>query len=64
MSKGSTPTFKQELRDRLKIAKDLGYSKEVIKDMLNCKNIIQVENIMHDARLGIGKYKNEWKECG
>lgn len=54
--------FKTELYERIGIAKQLGYSSKVINDMMNCTTILQVENVMHDARLGIGKYTGEWEE--
>ena len=50
-----------ELEQRVQIAKQLGYPKIAINDMRRCKNIIDVENIMHDARLEIGKYKPNQK---
>ena len=53
--------FNAELWERIIIAKQLEYSSKVINDMMKCTTIIQVENIMHDARLGIGKYKDEWE---
>lgn len=41
---------KAERARTLKIARELGYSKEVIEAIKNAKTTIELDNIMYDAR--------------
>jgi len=46
----------KELRERediIRVAKDLNYNKNTIEKLRNAKTIIEMENIMIDARRGM-----------
>lgn len=43
----------QEKRQAIRIAKQLGYAKEVVDKIKNAKRVGDIYNAMHDARLAM-----------
>ena len=45
------PTLKTEIKNAIKIAKDLGYPESVIEEIKLAKSNYQISSILHTARI-------------